>query len=167
MPLFTPTLIDALIKMDEPEPPKSPEATAEVWTNAWWTYASQMTYWNPATLPLVERAVKPVFFATLLPGCIPNPIPGVFYATLELACIAGWMGGGAIPGALLPAFTPASFIPPPVPGALTLGLVATVPVGLASPTKEPVRIAIATVVDLWTHLFMVVPSAGPPPVPFV
>lgn len=167
MPLLAPTLIDALIRMDEPEPPKSPEATAEVWTNAWWAYAQQMAYWNPATLLLVEQAAKPVFFATLLPGCIPNPIPGTFYAAFELANIAAWVAGSAIPLSLLPAYAPVPLIPPPVPGALTLALVATVPVGLASPSKEPVRTAMGIAIDLWTHLFMATPIAGPPPIPIV
>ena len=167
MPLLMPVLADALIKLDEPEPPKTPEAVATAWTNAWWAYASQMTFWNPATLLLVEQAAKPAFMAALLPGCVPNPIPGVFYLALELANIAGWMVGSAIPLSLLPIYAPAPLIPPPVPGALVLMLVATVPIGLASPTKEPVRIALATAIDLWSHLFMATPIAGPPPIPIV
>ena len=167
MPLLTVTLSDALIKMDEPEPPKTPEAVAEVWFHAWWAYASQMSYWNPATLLLVEQVVKPVFIGLLVPGCIPNPVPGTFYLAFEAACTAGWLAGGLVPLGLLPAFTPGSIIPPPVPGALVLALVATVPVGLMSPTKHPVRIALAVAIDLWSHLFLVVPIAGPPPVPFL
>lgn len=167
MPLLTPTLIDALIKMDEPEPPQTPEETAEAWFKAWWAYAQQMSYWNPATLTLVGQAVYPAFIGALLPGCIPNPIPGTLYLAFELANIAAWVAGSAIPLSLLPAYAPVPLIPPPVPGALTLALVATVPVGLASPSKEPVRIAMGIAIDLWTHLFMATPVAGPPPIPIV
>jgi hypothetical protein len=121
-----------------------------------------MAHWNPATLPAVEQVVKPVFIGVLLPGCVPNPVPGVFYVTLELACIAGWLAGGAIPGSLLPTFIPASFVPPPVPGALAVALLPTVPLGLASPTKHPVRIAIGTIIDVWTRLWFVTAPGSPP-----
>jgi hypothetical protein len=162
MPLLAPTLIDALIKMDEPEPPKTPEATAEAWYQAWWAHAQQMSYWTPGMLPLIEEVVKPLFIAALLPGCIPNPIPGVFYLALELAATAAWVAALNTPGFLLPAVAPPA-LPPPIPGALVVALVATVPVGLASPSKEPVRIAIATALDLWTHLFTVTLVPPPPP----
>lgn len=162
MPLLAPVLIEALIKLDEPDPPKTPEATAEAWYQAWWAHAQQMAFWNPASLSAIEGVMKPLFIGALLPGCVPNPIPGTFYLALELAATAAWVAALNTPGFMLPAVAPPA-LPPPVPGLLVLALVATVPVGLASPTKHPVRAAIGTAIDVWTRLFTVTLVPPPPP----
>lgn len=162
MPLLLPVLAEQLIKMDEPSSPKTPEATAEAWTQAWWAYAKDMAFWAPGMGATIEAAAVPAFRTVLLPGCVPNPIPGTFYLAYELASIAGWVAGSAIPGSLLPAYSPVPLVPPP-PGTLVAALVLTVPIGLVSPTKHPVRIAMATAIDVWTHLIGAVLSAPPPP----
>lgn len=172
MPLLQPVLAQALIALDEPQPPTSPAETAEAWFKAWWTYAQQMTFWLPGpTLLLAEAAARPVFVAALLPACIPNPVPGIFYLALEVAQVTAWATSGAVPGALLPAYIPGVLpllVPPFVPGVLSAALVATVPIGFASPTKDPVRIAMATAIALWTPLsFGVTLLAGPPQVPIL
>jgi hypothetical protein len=170
MPLLPPVLIASLIGLDEPAP-KTPFDTADAWFRAWWQYAQQMTYWNPLTLPVTEQAARAVFVPIVLPAVVPNPVPGIFYAALEVALIAGWVAGSAIPGSLLPAFTPVPLIPPPVPGVLTTALVATAAIGLASPSKIPVRTAMALAIDPWTRLFLAtpipVPPVQPPPIPIV
>lgn len=153
--------------MDEPSPPKTPEATAEAWTNAWWEYAKGMAYWTPGMEAVIKAVAYPVFKATLLPGCVPTPIPGTFYLAFELANLAGWAAGGLIPGALLPAYAPGIVPIVPAPGLLAAALVATAPIGLASPVKQPVRIAMATAISLWTYTLGVIPIAGPPPVPLL
>ena len=167
MPLLLPVLIDELIKMDEPSPPKTSEATAEAWTNAWWQFAKGMSYWTPGTETAIRAVAYPVFKGLLLPGCVPNPVPGTFYAALEAASLAAWAAGGLVPGALLPAYAPGIVPIVPAPGALTAALVATAPVGLASPTKHPVRTAMATAIHFWTLTLGVVPIAGPPPIPLL
>lgn len=167
MPLLLPVLTEALIKMDEPTPPKTPEATAEAWTNAWWTYAKDMSYWTPGMEAVIKAAAYPAFKTALLPGCIPNMLPGTFYLAYETASLAGWAAGGVVPGALLPAYAPGIVPMVPAPGALSLALVATVPVGLASPVKQPVRAAMALAISIWTVTLGVVPVGGPPPVPLL
>ncbi len=166
MLLLASTLAAELIRLDEPTSPTTPEETAEAWFKAWWAYASQMSYWNPLFLSAAELAARTAFIPALVAGCYANPIPGTFYLALELACIAGMVAASAVPLALLPAFVP-PLVPPPVPGALVVALVATVPIGLLMPAKEPVRSAMALAIDIWMHLFMITPSAGPPTVPIV
>lgn len=176
MPLNPATLTAAVLDVDVP-PPQTVAAAAEAWFSAWWKYAKEMAYWNPALLlPVpaappapampspVEAAARAAFTPVLLPGLAPSPGPVAFFLALEAAMVAGWVAGSAVPGSLLPTYLPIPLVPIPVPGALQIPLLASVPIGLASPTKEPPRLAIATAISTWTPLSFLATVPGSPPV---
>lgn len=166
MPLSPLTLTAALMDLDVPAP-QSAEAAAEAWFAAWWKYAREMTFWNPATLEASQAAARPGFTALLLPALVPAPLPGVFFLALENAMIGAWALASAVPGTLLPAYAPLPIVPSPalVPGALTTSLLAVGPVGLASPSKEPPRTLMAAIISTWTPPSFVAFTPGSPPVP--
>lgn len=164
MPLNPATLATALIHMDD-SPSQTVAASAEAWFNAWWAYASEMTFWNPLTLEASRAAARLAFIPAILPAMVPNPVPGVFFLALETAMGLAWPAASATPGTLLPAYAPLPIAPVFIPGVLTASLVALVPTNLASPIKEPPRVAIATAISSWTLLSFTAFLPGSPPVP--
>lgn len=164
MVLNTATLATALIHMDD-SPSQSVAASAEAWFNAWWTYASEMSFWNPLALEVSKAAAREPFILAILPAMVPNPVPGVFFLALETAMGLAWPAASVTPGALLPAYAPLPIAPVFIPSVLSAALVALVPTNLASPIKEPPRIAIATAISSWTPLSFVAFLPGSPPTP--
>lgn len=157
MPLLPTTLAKGLMELDEPTPPSDPASTALKWFEAWWAYASGMSYLNPATTEAARNLVQGPFVGILTPACVPNPVPGVFFLGLEGAMRVSWLALGT-PATLLP--TVLSIIPAPVPFA-PMGL-AVVPVGLASPSKHPPRLMLATTLHAWTLTHTLATPSGTP-----
>lgn len=180
MALNPQTLIDELMKLDEPCPP-NPASAAQRWFDAWWKYAKNMSHLNQG----MDALAQGVFVPALLPGLIQaNPLP-VFFAQLEAAMRATWTALGTPVGLkqdLPPApgqFQRLSIIPAPAP-FVPLG-VATVAIGMAikdSSGKNVQRKALGTAIHGWTMTHMVVanvwtttpsgltPVPGPP-LPFM
>ena len=166
MPLSPLTLTNALLSLDQPAP-LSLEASAEAWFSAWWKYAQEMSYWNPALLPVAEAAARTAFLGFIIPAMVPNPVPLTFFLGLESAMVAAWPAASLTPGTLIPAYAPIPIAPAAyVPGILANTLVSTVvPLGLASQFKDPPIMAIANAIAAWTPLSFVAFLPGSPPVP--
>jgi hypothetical protein len=155
MPLLPTTLAEGLISLDV-APSKDTPSAAQQWAEVWWSYASGMVYLNPATLVASKALAVPAFAGLLLPGMAPVPVPGVFFLALEGAMRTAWATLGT-PVSLIPPLL--SITPAPIPFA-PLGLT-TVPIGLASPDKFPVRTLMATLIHTWTITHIVVGPSGP------
>lgn len=153
MPLNPVTLTDALINLDAGAQDVTSAALA--WAEAWWEYASGMTYLNPGTLVASQALAVPAFMGAIVPGLVFGQ-PPVFFGALELAMRTGWAALGT-PVSLLPTYL--SITPAPAPFAPT-GLT-VVSVGMAAPAKEPVRAMLATLIDTWTRTHLVVQSVPP------
>jgi len=157
MPLLPPTLIDALMQLDEGTPSQNILDTADKLAEAWWSYASGMIYLNPATLAASKALALPAFKGAILPGLTPIPAPLPFFVALELAMAAGW----------LTLSTPASLTPPVIgltpapPQTLAPVAVSIVPVGLASFDKRVPRALLAGYIHVWTITIQTV-TANPP-----
>lgn len=156
MPLLPTTLSDALTQIDADGGPADIPTAAQKWTDAWWKYAAGMIYFNPASLDASKQLATVAFQAALLPGFAPIPVPLAFFTTLELAMRAGWAAVSSPASLMTPVL---SLTPAPAPFA-PLG-VAVVPVGLASPSKSPPRVLLATLIHTWTITIIAVGGSGP------
>jgi hypothetical protein len=156
MPLRPDLLLDGLLKLDTPNPPRTAAEAAQRWFDAWWGYAQNATPLTPGGAG--KSAVQPLFVTTLTVACVPVPVPPIFFAALEVALRAAWLVLAVPPFPMLPITT---FTPAPSP--LLPLVIPSVAIGLASSLKEPGRIALATGIHTWTISMQAVSPAGSVP----
>jgi hypothetical protein len=161
MPLLPTTLTNGLLNLDIPSPPPDATTAAQRWFDAWWAYASGMVFLNPGTLAAARSAAQGPFLGILTGVCVPLPVPGTFFLALESAMRAAW----------LTLATPAFLTPPVVtatPSPLVLAplMIGIVPVGLVSPTPQPSRILLSTLIDAWTRGYIAMTAIPAPAGPF-
>lgn len=159
MALSSTALADALQNLGEPS---SPATAADAWFEAWWKYASQMSFFTDLTLGSAKIAAKPLFVAALLVALTPSSAATPFLTAWEAAQRAVWGALGSV--AFLPTYSLCTPAPSPLAGLLEQ----VRGVGLGAKERDVPAKLFASITDTWTQLFTATPVAPPnTPVLFV
>lgn len=156
MPLLPATLYDGLMQLDSDGGAKDLGSATQRIFDAWWGFASQMTYLNPATLVAAKALVMGPFIGVLTPAMQPSASDAAFWNALNGAMVAAWASLG----------TPATLTPPLVsatpPVAPLYPLISGVAQANGQLMSSPAaRLSVATVIYTWTLTGIVIGPTGP------
>lgn len=156
MPLNPATLAQKLIAIDdESTAPRDIPSTAQAWADAWWAFASGMTYFNPASLEVAKGLAVSAFLPIITPGLVFGP-PGTFFLALDGAMSAAWLAAGN-----MTTLTPPVQVLAPVPGTLGGMVLPQVPTWLAAKDKRLPRTQLAAAIYGWSLTVQAIGPSGP------